>query len=672
VITEQQRMDGLEERVALLERQLGLAARPAPARRPVPVAPPAPTPSVAPPSAVVRARPRPPEIDLEELLGGRVLAWIGACAVLVGIFFLLVIAVSNGWIGETARTLMAGGASLALLAAGFRLHERRRAEAGLAAAATGIAGLFGTLAVAGAVYDLVPGVLALAGGLVVGVTATALALRWEAPGIGALGIVGALLSPALVGAQPSGEGVALLAIALASATAVLLWQRWNWLAFAAFAIATPQWLWWIGVEHGPAVLTLTVFGALTAAAAVGFEVRSRATTLRVASAALLVLNALVIAGAGYAVLGSTAWLIVVAAAHAAVGLAGTHTRRISNELSLLALVIAIVLADIAFASLASGLPLVLGWVASGGAFAALARRELTRRGDTPFALAGLGGHLLLALGHAVVLDAPPDAIGTAPSLEALLALAAVAAGCAVSARLAPRRRVVLDAAGMLVLAYLTAIALDGTVLTAALAAEAVALGTLGRRDRVAATGALAFLGLALGHALLVLAPPDALLDGLDRPLAAAGGLGVVVAAALALTRVTTGRVRAALLGGAAVVALYAASVGVVTASSELAIGELGVRQQGQALLSALWALVGAGGLVAGLVRDLPAVRRGALALLGLAIAKVFVYDLAALTSIYRVASFIALGLLLLGAAFAWQRVRPRPLPDLRGIPHGLR
>jgi len=36
-----------------------------------------------------------------------------------------------------------------------------------------------------------------------------------------------------------------------------------------------------------------------------------------------------------------------------------------------------------------------------------------------------------------------------------------------------------------------------------------------------------------------------------------------------------------------------------------------------------------------------------------------------------VASFIVLGLLLLGGAFAWQRVRPRPLPDLRAMPEGL-
>ena len=97
-----------------------------------------------------------------------------------------------------------------------------------------------------------------------------------------------------------------------------------------------------------------------------------------------------------------------------------------------------------------------------------------------------------------------------------------------------------------------------------------------------------------------------------------------------------------------------------------------MRQQGQALLSSLWALAGVAALVAGLVRDSRALRLGALALLTVTVAKVFVYDLAALTSLYRVGSCIALGLLLLAGAFAWQRIRPRALPDLRGVPGALR
>ena len=62
-------------------------------------------------------------------------------------------------------------------------------------------------------------------------------------------------------------------------------------------------------------------------------------------------------------------------------------------------------------------------------------------------------------------------------------------------------------------------------------------------------------------------------------------------------------------------------------------------------------------LLAGLVGDRPALRHGALALLGLTVAKVFLYDLALLTSLYRVASFIVLGLLLLAAAFVHSGAR---------------
>jgi uncharacterized membrane protein len=46
---------------------------------------------------------------------------------------------------------------------------------------------------------------------------------------------------------------------------------------------------------------------------------------------------------------------------------------------------------------------------------------------------------------------------------------------------------------------------------------------------------------------------------------------------------------------------------------------------------------------------------------------VFLYDLSILTSIYRVISFLVLGGLLLAGAFAYQRLRPPPPPDLRSV-----
>ena len=163
------------------------------------------------------------------------LAWLGGVAVLAGLAFLLTIAVSRGWIGEGARTALAGVALARRCSrVGVWLRERRgRNDAALAAAAAGIAGAFGTLVVAGPVYDLVPVAVALAGALAVGALATALAVRWRAQVIGWLGLLGALLAPAVLGA--CGGASPFLAVAFAATVAVLVWQRWTRLGVVAFA-----------------------------------------------------------------------------------------------------------------------------------------------------------------------------------------------------------------------------------------------------------------------------------------------------------------------------------------------------------------------------------------------------------------------------------------------------
>jgi uncharacterized membrane protein len=109
-----------------------------------------------------------------------------------------------------------------------------------------------------------------------------------------------------------------------------------------------------------------------------------------------------------------------------------------------------------------------------------------------------------------------------------------------------------------------------------------------------------------------------------------------------------------LRGAAAVFGLYLASLLVVDLAGA---HPHDVTQTSQLSLSAFWAVLGFGALVGGLVRGVKPVRLAGLALLGLAVGKVFIVDLAALESIWRVASFLALGLLLLAGAFAYQRVR---------------
>ncbi len=54
-------------------------------------------------------------IEFERLFGGRVLAWIGGLATLLGIVFLLRSAVDSSWFTEEIRTLLAAFGSLVLL-----------------------------------------------------------------------------------------------------------------------------------------------------------------------------------------------------------------------------------------------------------------------------------------------------------------------------------------------------------------------------------------------------------------------------------------------------------------------------------------------------------------------------------------------------------------------------
>ena len=216
--------------------------------------------------------------------------------------------------------------------------------------------------------------------------------------------------------------------------------------------------------------------------------------------------------------------MAVAAVHILAGLAGLRSKRVSHELSLVALGLGTILADVAFSQIAGGLPLVLGWAAGAVGFAGLVRLARARQADLAFAGLGLGGHLTLALGHALSIEAPAGPVGAGSDdlAPALAALGAVAVGCFVSARLAQDGhrgwRIVLDALGLAVVAYLSAIAFDDLALVLAWSAEAVALTRLARsaRDEVATVGAAAFVGAALALTLRELAAPDALVYGLHR------------------------------------------------------------------------------------------------------------------------------------------------------------
>src|SRR5439155_18236675 len=154
------------------------------------------------------------------------------------------------------------------------------------------------------------------------------------------------------------------------------------------------------------------------------------------------------------------------------------------------------------------------------------------------------------------------------------------------------------------------LALDGPALVAGWTAEAVLMGWLARRLEAERghIGSLALLLVAAGHAVVFEAPPNALAYGLESLPRGAGALALVIAgigATAALLprerRQEAGVVRgiaagiAVYLGSALVVDLAGAHAGSTTQTSQLA-------------LSAFWAALGFGSLVAGLARDLRPLR----------------------------------------------------------------
>ncbi|HEX3290888.1 MAG TPA: DUF2339 domain-containing protein, partial [Gaiella sp.] len=117
--------------------------------------------------------------------------------------------------------------------------------------------------------------------------------------------------------------------------------------------------------------------------------------------------------------------------------------------------------------------------------------------------------------------------------------------------------------------------------------------------------------------------------------------------------------------GAAGLALYAASLIVL----ELAIRVSGASletdfERGHTALSAVWALIGLTLVVLGVARRSSLLRYAGLALFGLTLGKIFLFDLAELSSVARAASFVAVGGLLLVGGVLVQRLSPREVDIL--------
>jgi uncharacterized membrane protein len=236
---------------------------------------------------------------------------------------------------------------------------------------------------------------------------------------------------------------------------------------------------------------------------------------------------------------------------------------------------------------------------------------------------------------------------------------------------------------LVVAGYASAQLLDGNWLVLAWAVAAAALALLGRLvgEQRFEVASFAYLTLVLGHTLSFEAPPSDFFEASRHPesgvpslLFAIGAIAVFavvlrdepaeppagptlyneVAHALHTRRPVWRRAAEAV---AAVLCVYAISLTVLGIAE--AVGGASVTtnfQRGHSAVSAFWGLLGLLVLYAGLTRSLTWLRLLGFGLFALALAKLFLYDLAYLSSITRALSFLAVGAVLLLAGFFVQKL----------------
>jgi uncharacterized membrane protein len=416
---------------------------------------PAPGPVTVPAPAARAPRPERPPVDwgkvAERLFTARTLAWAGGVATALGIALLFVMAASRGWVTPPMRVGLGVLVSLVMLAAALELDRRRwRADAILAAAGAGVAGLYASLWAAASVYGFFGAPVASPLAALIAALAVAVAIRIRREPLAVFGISAAMVAPVLIDRDVTGPGVLFASIMLAATLPLYHRLRWRRLATAAWAA---------GFAEAAALLLVsrhhTGFGLPVAAAAVvaallvcmlfllellpadrrsvsplGWSVATSAFALTLA-ATFVSAAARQVGGhsrAGLTLLAVTAIWAVLAAVPGA-------GRRRHAELADLLAAFALAAAATATGLLAGGPALVCAWAAESAVLIAAAERISRRSGVRRCRIAAAAGvYLALATAAALRIVVPTAAhlphLG-AGSWRGTIALAAVAAAAVV-------------------------------------------------------------------------------------------------------------------------------------------------------------------------------------------------------------------------------------------------
>ncbi|MGH9163806.1 MAG: DUF2339 domain-containing protein [Vicinamibacteraceae bacterium] len=622
--------------------------------------------------------------EIETVIGTRYLLYVGVAAIILGLGYFVRYAFTQLWLTEMTRVGLAAVAGLGLIALGERLVVRGTALFGQVLSGAGLVVLYLAICAAYGYYVLIGSATAFA--LLLGVTALAyvLARRHESPSLAALAVIGGFAAPFLTGGYRE-TPIAPLTFDLVLATGTLvIAARHDWpaLPVVAYAATTVSLLGWAGSAYRPSLwltteLFLTAFAGVFALAAM-LARRSRSPNKGAVAAALLTAPVL--------------YYIV------SMGLLTGH------DAALLVFLVALTLVGVTL-DVGSGRPVVtlVFWIAAAVPF--LAYTQHFARGEWLWPALGCGGaiyllHLLVAWRSAArpersrrgVLDGDrsgsllPSRVALihvngwwlfaviyqllrihAPDWQAPATLGLAGVNGAVAAALwSGLRAAAMHHLGLALGLTAAAIViwLEGYIATVALGIEGcclVWLGLIGRRRWIRGVGELLLIVASLrlvGHLLADHA-------GIATPFL--NTLAFTTACVLAIMYVTAAMYRRWKAAGAAetrallfitanVLTLLALTVETSTLFQHLGYGGSWLTSPDlarQGTISGLWAAYALVLVAIGLRRRYPPIRYLALAIFAVTILKVFLIDLATLSQMYKMATVLVLGVLLLVASYLY-------------------
>ncbi len=462
--------------------------------------------------------------DLESRIAGRLLAWVGAAAVLLGSVFFLSLAFSRGWIGPEGRVALGIVGGVVVGEAGVLLFGRRQEQLGHLLVALGLGIVSLSLFAGTRYYALYPPEWALAGSFLAALAAAAIAIHFDSQTIAIYGLLAIAAAPPLMGAGANLVTIGFLAVTVVGTTLISLAKSWRWLPATAFLITAPQLVYWLAARPDPgmAVPALAAFWLLNAIAASADELRDPAAdaapkhitdgAVSGRPESLFLVNSTLAVGAGLWVLSGDAagwqgaYVGALALAHFAFGGYVIYRRGEADSFALLVNAIAATAVAIAIERQFNGAAVVIGWsveaallaavfgfrkdLFAGGAAAILGAIEVVHLGA--FEYSWLRWNLEGRSGGGAV----PFADSSGVALAAIL-LCALAAGW-MSERKDVRMGLLI--VGSAITAYSLPYELTGASLVAAWAFEGAAVAAVWRFRRVSFLGVV---GLAIGLLAIV-------------------------------------------------------------------------------------------------------------------------------------------------------------------------